>query len=225
MRIAVRQSYESPVIPRPDVAVFFDVFRASTTLLALLSRRPAHLVSANDLETCRRYRANGYRLVSEVFAGDFDNSPSQVLAASLAGQPVIHKSTNMTNALFHHQGAGRSLIGGFVNASRLARHLRAGGYASVELVACGHFARGTEALEDTTGVALVHDLLAGGDGDVDLSGVHAKLASKRARLGGQVAEHYWEDARLALARDSLPYLAEASRLDATTLEVREVEPQ
>src|SRR5690349_17997087 len=106
MHITIRNSYDPPRSTSPDVAVFFDVFRASTTLLALVHVGAAKIYSANDEETCRSFHKQGYELVSEVFAGGIDNSPSQVLTGSYKGRQIIHKSTNLTAAVFHNRSVG-----------------------------------------------------------------------------------------------------------------------
>ncbi len=105
MRVITRQSYDAPPAPRVDVAVLFDIFRASTTLAALLSRQPAEIVATNDEKTARSLAAVGHVLISEVFRGGLDNSPTKVLAAELAGKKIVHKSTNMTNDAHREQQA------------------------------------------------------------------------------------------------------------------------
>ncbi len=219
MRIAVRNSYESPVFASADAAIFFDVFRASTTLLALVSVRAERILSANDEATCRGYQAQGYELVSEVFAGGIDNSPAQVLAGKFTGHRVIHKSTNFTNAVFHNLGAKRLLIGALVNAERLVEHVFSAGYETVELIAASHFAGRTEAVEDLAGARVVEAMLkreaVGVLPEAEL--IAAKLARKRQTQN--LPAHYWDDTRLALELNRLPELAEIRRLDERTMEV------
>lgn len=223
MRLAIRNSYDPPAFDTVDAAIFCDVFRASTTLLAVVSQKPARLVSANDLPTVRQYQKDGYVLLSEVFDGGLDNSPTQVLAQGLGGRNVVHKSSNMTNAIFHHPGAQRFLIGGFVNAARLIAYVRAGGFRSVELIAASHFDRKTEALEDVCCVRMLKAMLEGEPVEAipGLPDIHAKLARKR-QTRTDLHDHYWHDTELALRLNALPVLAEVRRLDGATMEVFDI---
>lgn len=101
MDIVLRHSFEpSGTKGAATVAVFCDVFRASTTLLTILSKNPERVFLTNDEETASAYVARGALLFSEVFRGGFDNRPSQAERADLAGRTIIHKSTNLTNAVF-----------------------------------------------------------------------------------------------------------------------------
>jgi hypothetical protein len=74
-------------------------------LLAIISASPAKIILTNNEETARRLVDQGALLFSEVFGGGFDNSPTQVRAMDLSGKIIVHKSTNLTNAIFNHAGA------------------------------------------------------------------------------------------------------------------------
>jgi len=218
MLISVRNSFDAPTWEAADLVVHFDIFRASTTLLALLSQKPARILSANDRATVERFRRQGYTLVSEVFAGGIDNSPSQVLSGSFQGAKVIHKSTNLTNSIFLGSGsATRTVIGGFVNATCLVSFIRSGGFARVELVAAAHFGRREIAVEDWACAQMVLQMLEGHPVDLPalLRPVRAYLTEKRRRRS--YPDHYWRDTELALALDTLPYLAEVRPLESGLL--------
>jgi phosphosulfolactate phosphohydrolase-like enzyme len=224
--VRIREAFE-PAGPVPvDVRIFFDVFRASTTLVALLARGAGRIVSTNDEAAVRRYHADGYLLVSEVFAGGYDNSPTQMLAAPVAGAAIVHKSTNLTTAMFGVGLAERTLVGSFVNASLLVAYVRGLGARCVELVPAGHFAKQKPALEDTVCAELIAAGLAGTlpltsprRGEVD-----AKVADLRQRKT-EMPPHYWADLELALSTDALPYLAEVRALAPGLVEIRGLSPE
>ena len=113
LKVTIRHSYDpAPARPAdaPDAVVFFDVFRASTTLLCLAHSGAEEIVMANDEATCRELQRQGHLLVSEVFSGGFDNSPTQILAGPFKGRRVVHKSTNLSNAVFHNPEIGRAHV-------------------------------------------------------------------------------------------------------------------
>jgi phosphosulfolactate phosphohydrolase-like enzyme len=152
--------------------------------------------------------------VSEVFGGGYDNSPTQMLAASLEGREIVHKSTNLTTAIFAHGLAPTTLIGGFVNATRLVTHINQLSPRSVELIAASHFAKAKIAIEDLACAEMIADGLRSRLPDALVRGpeIAAKLADLRMRKTG-IAAHYWDDVALALRIDALPELG-AVRADA-----------
>ncbi len=211
VRVTIRSVWEARAASAaaPDAIVLFDVFRASTTLLALFSCGPGEVVATNDRRRAEALRAEGYLLISEVFAGDFDNSPSQVLAAPLAGKKIVHKSTNLTTVLFalELQAGQRAYLGGFGNLSRLTSHLVQAEYQHIELVPAGHFAKKREADEDSAAAELLAAYLRG-KVCRDLprrTAIDAYLQRLKERRE-DIAEHYFRDAALALEIDRFPEL-------------------
>ncbi len=220
MQVAVRNSYDPPCFASPDVAVFFDVIRASTTLLSLVHVGASRIYSANDEETCRSFHQQGYELISEVFAGGIDNSPSQVLAGSFGGRAVIHKSTNLTAAVFHNRSCHRALIGGFANATTLAAHLAKTGAETVELIAASHFGKRTEAVEDISGALTVAAMIRGEFTGIIPRGdeVERKIREKESR-DPPARAHYLKDMRIAVELDRFPYVIEAKTISERLMEV------
>lgn len=210
MRIVVRNSYEPRRAPAA-VTVFFDIFRASTTLLALMSQKPRLLVAVNDAESARRYAEEGYALFSEVYPGGYDNSPVQGLAGDFHGKDVVHKSANLTEALFANAPWQDAYVGSFVNLTALGEHLRALRPESVELVAAAKFHHKREAVEDSVCARSLRTYLE--TGAVDVTGVEgydqivAKLAYLKSQAERSVPKTYWQDVDLALSRDRIPVLA------------------
>lgn len=224
MRIITRNSYETVCAgPSADGAVFCDVFRASTTLITILSRRPARVVLTNDEQTAKRLVAAGAVLFSEVFSGGFDNSPSQARLADIIGKTVVHKSTNMTNAIFQHAGFKRGFIGGFVNIRALVGYLKVQGFATLEIVAASHFERKTEAVEDVSCVQLISRRFRDEtDKSIPmLSEIKSKIEQKRSR--GGYSAHYFTDVELAMNIDEFDFLAEIKMIDANSMELFRVD--
>ena len=226
MDIVIRQSFEAKVGAAADVTVFFDVFRASTTLAALVSRRPAEILSTNDFAKVEQMIAEGALLVSEVFAGGLDNSPSQILSADIsAATKIVHKSTNLTTAIFAGMPAKRPLIGSFVNLSATAKHIISLGVQSIELVPAGHRNFNRQAIEDTLAAEAMRDLLSGSiskDEDAKrLATIRDHLAGVRARRP-DLAAHYWEDAEIALSTDRFNHVLQADPVGDGVIRISEV---
>lgn len=220
VKVFVRNSYETSAVRKADVAVFFDVYRASTTLLSLVHVGASRILSANDEETCRKYHADGYELISEVFRGGIDNSPSQVLAGNYLGRPVIHKSTNLTTAVFHNRDCGRMLIGAFCNARVVVDYLKKSGAETIDLVAAAHFAKKTEAVEDMAGARLVEAMLNGtftGTPPMQKE-LEERFRSKKERQP-PMPPHYIRDIEIAAEIDRFPYVIEAKSLSEKLMEI------
>lgn len=224
MHVTVRYSYELRVEREPDVAVFFDIFRASTAIAALLAQRPAELLTSADAELALAKVAAGYRLISEVHAGGLDNSPTQIAATDLRGARVVHKSTNLTHAIFRNLGFRTGLIGSFANIAALIAHVRALQPKTVELIAAGHIGKAAPATED---MAAAKHAAASLRGDVlheamDLALIKEELARKV--LPPDFGPHYWDDTKVALTLDAYPYVGEILPHGEGTLQIRRVTP-
>lgn len=210
MRVHVRQAFEAISPDRADVTVLFDIFRASTTLSALISKAPAQILATNDQAHVAALVSQGYVLVSEVFAGGLDNSPSQVLAEPLTGKHVVHKSTNLTTALFHiFPHTHRVIVGSFVNMTKIVTYLQSIDPGVVDLVPAGHFEKKRNAVEDTACAMMMAARLRGRAATEipDMPAIQTYLAGKRQERPGP--SHYWNDVEIALTLDRLPYIAEA----------------
>ena len=218
MQIVIRNSYEpSPFGTNTDVAIFCDVFRASTTLLTLANSKAKDIYLTNDEETALNFVKKGAVLFSEVFKGGYDNSPTQVKTLDLNGKVIIHKSTNLTNAIFHHPGFARGYIGSFVNLTRVIQLLKHCAGKKVELIAASHFAKGTEAIEDVGCIALMSSYLESGiKAPIPKhSEILEKVKAKRAR--GSYSDHYFTDVECALVVDEFDFIAEVTICDERTM--------
>ncbi len=218
MQIITRNSFEpSPFGTSTDVAIFCDVFRASTTLLTLAASRAKEIFLTNDESTANDFVAKGAILFSEVFKGGYDNSPTQVRSLDLAGKVIIHKSTNLTSAIFHHPGFAKGYVGGFVNLSRVIKFLKLCDGKKVELVAASHFAKGSEAIEDVSCVSLMLSYFKTGlKSEIPQHHVILqKVEGKRER--GNYSAHYFKDIEHALSIDEFDFMAEIIICDSQVM--------
>lgn len=79
MQVNIRPGYEpSNSLVIPDVRILIDVFRASTTTLAILESNARKLVIANDFDLIQNLSGQGYLVVSEVYDLGVDNSPTLI---------------------------------------------------------------------------------------------------------------------------------------------------
>lgn len=228
MQIVTRNSYDPPfTVPQESHAIVFcDVFRASTTLLTVLSQAPSRVVLTNDEDTARRWTKEGAVLFSEVFAGGYDNSPSQARSLNLKDKVIVHKSTNLSNAIFHNLGlrnhSTRGFIGGFVNMTALVAHLQTTKFEHVELVAASHFARHSEAVEDVSCIQMFASRCRGENLTLPMrTDISVKISEKKN--SGRYAAHYFDDCDLALAIDSVPLVATIKLIDDHSMDLQLVQ--
>lgn len=90
MNIKIRNGFEDRTSNWiPEVSIVIDVFRASTTSLAILEKKPSEYLMANDLNLIQDLLKNSYRLVSEVYDLGVDNSPTLVRKNILSGEKIV----------------------------------------------------------------------------------------------------------------------------------------
>lgn len=149
------------------VAVVIDVFRAFTLAPCAFSRGVERIIPVAKVAEARRRKAEhpGWILVAErdgkpVDGADFGNSPSEILAAKLAGRTLIHTTSAGTQGLNAARDADLVLTGSFVNAEAVVRHVRENRPNRVSLVAMG--SAGMEpSPEDTACAEYLRDRLRG----------------------------------------------------------------
>lgn len=230
VEISIRQSFDPKPTPTADVTVFFDIFRASTTLAALASRGPAEILSTNDLARVKAMTAAGTILISEVFAGGFDNSPSQILAAGEINTKsrIVHKSTNLTTAIFAALPLQLALVAGFSNMNATVRFIRSMDPRCVELIPAGHRNLARAAIEDTAAAETMADLLRGDPPEgalaARLAGIRSAIRDLKARRE-DLAQHYWNDVEIALALDRFGYVLQAVPHSEGVLAIRVLTPE
>lgn len=217
MEVIIRNSFE-PSDKVSELAVFIDVFRGSTSIIYLLSGGAGEVLGIKDEKELKSALAAGYRLVSEVVKTGMDNSPGKILAAGPRGGKFVHKSGNLTEAVFANPGWERAMICGFVNLDAVAARIRADGVSSVTIIPAHHFAEKMKAVEDESCAVMLKELLSGAE--VEEYPYYPEIEAKirrRKSSGYPFPAHYWEDLRLALRRNTVPVVPEIFKADGKVL--------
>ena len=199
-----------------SAVVVVDAFRASTTIVILVSRG-ARVVPVASIAEARSYVGAdfhaGERGSAKVAGFDFGNSPTEILGAEVpSGSTVVLSTTNGTRVIEGARGASAVLTGAFVNASALADELATGTHGPhVVLVGCGW--GGRRASEDEAAAGAILHRLRGRGAELDerarrvaeaYTSRSAKLlrnnsAAKRLKRLG-----YGRDLDFCLAEDTVP---------------------
>jgi phosphosulfolactate phosphohydrolase-like enzyme len=150
MDIRIRNGYDATTSNWvPDVRVIIDVFRASTTSLAILEKEPSRYLVANDLDLIRGLLDQSFRLVSEVYDFGIDNSPTLVRQLVVHGEKIIQKTTNLTTALEANYFDSLVLIGCFNNIDAVVHEIFDRKLARIEIIPAGQMTTKEEAPEDS----------------------------------------------------------------------------
>lgn len=139
MKITIRNGFEKSncQIGLPDLQVVIDVFRASSTTLALLKVNVKELIIANDLEIIKDFHSKGYYIISEVFNLGIDNSPTLVLKGNYAEKKTLLKTSNLTMAISENFNSASMIIGAFNNISALVQFIFKKNPDWVEIIPAG----------------------------------------------------------------------------------------
>jgi 2-phosphosulfolactate phosphatase len=126
------------------VAIVIDVFRAFTLAPCAFSRGVERILPVAKVAEALRWKTEhpDWILVAErggkpVDGADFGNSPSEILAADLAGRTLIHTTSAGTRGLDAAGDADIVLTGAFANAEAVLRQVRENRPNRVSLVAMG----------------------------------------------------------------------------------------
>ncbi len=127
------------------IAVIIDVFRAFSVACYATDAGAARIHPVADLEHARELKrlhpdwiAIGERHARRVPGFDLGNSPTDVLAAGLAGKTVVHTTHAGTQGLRAAGDADEVLTGSLVNAAAICRYVESRKPARVSLVRMGH---------------------------------------------------------------------------------------
>jgi len=117
---------------RGVTAVVIDVLRASTTIIHALAAGATAVIACREVDEARQWRAQlseddvvlgGERGGLPIEGFDLGNSPDEYSPDRVGGRTVVLTTTNGTAAIEHARKAEIVLIGAFVNASAVFRHL------------------------------------------------------------------------------------------------------
>jgi 2-phosphosulfolactate phosphatase len=161
------------------VAVVIDVFRAFSVACYAFAGGVQRVLPMSDLEASLAlkranpdYLAIGERNGKRVPGFDFNNSPTEIRAASLEGRTLVHNTSAGTQGLTNASRAAVVLTGSLVNAAAICRYIKSLAPQQVSIVRMGYDAHTRSAEDD-----LCAELLA-----ARLQGEPFDVASVRARL-------------------------------------------
>lgn len=184
------------------IAVVFDILRATSTIIFSLANGCRKVVPFNTVEEALYYSRDrcdvllGGERESLLIPGfNLSNSPMEYTTEKVKGKTVVITTTNGTKAIRGAaEGAGKVIIGGFLNARAVAQSIFKCGM-DVILVCAG--TKGKFSLEDTVAAGMVTIELLELTGEAGVS-FESDLAVAACRL----AQFYKEDPRKVL-HDSL----------------------
>jgi len=163
------------------LAVVIDVFRAFSVAAYAFDRgvRAIHPVAAIEEALALRAAHPDWLLIGERHARqlpgfDFGNSPTQIVAADLAGRTLVHTTHSGTQGLANAIHADEVITGALVNAGAIVRYIQRRRPHTVSLVRMGHEAR-ERCAEDDLCAALIRARLEGQPFDV--AGIRERLRS------------------------------------------------
>ena len=161
------------------LAVVIDVFRAFSVAAYAFDRgaRAIHPVAAIEEALALRAAHPDWLLIGERHARqltgfDFGNSPTQIVAADLAGRTLVHTTHSGTQGLANAIHADEVITGALVNAGAIVRYIQSRRPAVVSLVRMGHEAR-ERCAEDDLCAALIRARLEGRE--FDTAGICERL--------------------------------------------------
>lgn len=197
----IRNGFETPSDDKVDVRVIIDIFRASTTAIAILEMQPSDYLIANDLKIIESYMAKSYKLVSEVFDIGIDNSPTLVRKHICKGDKVIHKTTNLTTAIEINYFDRPIIIAGFNNLSAVANYLISENFHKIEIIPAGFIKKQLPNKEDSSCADILKDAL-----DTGVMNTPDKQLIfgdfEHTRTTNNWTDHYTEDVQYALKQDT-----------------------
>lgn len=115
-----------PYYDESDTVIVVDVFRASTTLCAMLANGATAVIPVADVAIAERYKADGFLVGAERNArqcafADFGNSPFDYTHDKVGGREVVFTTTNGTQAIEMASNCRHLYIGSFANIDAVAQ--------------------------------------------------------------------------------------------------------
>lgn len=140
-----------------DAAVVTDVFRATSSVCALLNRGAAEVLLIPDLacfEAAGLGEMSDLLIVSELkdaasYGPSIDNSPAKIQSMQLSDARPMLVTTNGTKALaVAHARASSVYALSFMNLFAVAEHIQRSGFERIAVVPAGRFDSGEARAED-----------------------------------------------------------------------------
>ncbi|MFH0809484.1 MAG: 2-phosphosulfolactate phosphatase [Pseudomonadota bacterium] len=178
--------------------VVIDVFRASNTVMSLLSRGPHCIIPVACLSVANLVKQENpdYILIGErggktLEGFDHDNSPTAVLGLDLAGRTVILATSAGSKVIAHARLTDEVIVASFANARAVADYVRVARPEQATILVAGHNGE-TEAEEDEACAAYIGALIRGEEPEDFWGRVRERLlrspGAERLRSLGQEAD-------------------------------------
>ncbi|TAK95456.1 2-phosphosulfolactate phosphatase [Patescibacteria group bacterium] len=126
------------------IAVIFDIFRASNTIIACLASGAEYVIPVGEPEEVYRLKEEnpdsllfGERGGLMLAGFDYGNSPAEAAVMDLRGKKVIITTSAGSQGIVNASRADEVLIGSFSNAEAIINYIRAKNPAKVSLLAMG----------------------------------------------------------------------------------------
>lgn len=140
MKIEIIRSLED-ADKATGLAIVIDVFRAFTTEAYIFANGAEKIIPVLDLEEAHKLKKENpeYLLVGkrggikpEGF--DYGNGPSEVINVDFTGKTIIHTTSNGTKGLISASNAETVLVGSFVVADSIIKHIKKNNIQNVSLI-------------------------------------------------------------------------------------------
>lgn len=108
-----------------DTVVVVDIFRASTTMCAILFNDASAVIPVASVEEAFKYKKDGFlvggeRNARKIDFADFGNSPFDYTREVVENREIVFTTTNGTQAIEAALGAKTVLVGAFSNIDAVA---------------------------------------------------------------------------------------------------------
>lgn len=202
------------------LTVIIDVFRAFTTAAYVMANGAERIIPVGSLEEAfemKRLHPDwvlmGERGGRRVEGFDHGNSPFEVRDVDFTGRTVIQTTGAGTQGIVNARGAKEILLGSFVTAGAIVKHIRRTRPEAVSLVAMG--SRGVKLNEeDELCASYIEDILMGKRPDLEEIRRRIRGAPSGAKFFDPAQPQFHEeDFHMALELDRFDFILRVARDD------------
>lgn len=113
---------------RDRTVVVVDILRATSCMVTAFAHGVQSITPFSDLRACKLMKNKGFIISGErdgkmVEGFDKGNSPFEYTGADIQGKKIAFTTTNGTQAIEKAKGAGKVIIGSFLNLSSIVKYL------------------------------------------------------------------------------------------------------
>jgi len=200
------------------LAVIIDVLRAFTTAAYVMANGAEGIIPIGCLEKAFELKRlhPGWVLMGErggrrVEGFDYGNSPFEIRDVDFTGKTVIQSTGAGTQGVVNAKGAEEQILGSFVTAGAIVRHINSIQPETVSLVAMG--SRGVEpGVEDELCAGYIEDALMGRTPDFEEIRGRIRKAKSVAKFFDPAQPHNREeDFHMAMELDRFDFILMAER--------------